>query len=112
MKRVLVISLFAFLPALLFADAAKKVVVTYDKASSKVKMVALHKVKDVTTHYIDQIIIEVDGKEVKVISPKKQSSKENETLEVVIPNVKAGSEINIKTRCNEFGKKSGSVVVK
>ena len=73
---------------------------------------AEHPVKDVNTHYIDLINIEVDGKEVKVIKLKKQSSAEAEVEELVIPEIKSGSTVKVKTRCNQFGTKSGNLTIK
>lgn len=96
-------------PFWLKADPAKKVILSYN--DGKLKIVAEHPVKDVTTHYIDLISIEVDGKEVKVIKPKAQSSPQAEVQELVVPEIKSGSTIQVKTRCNEFGIKSAKLVL-
>jgi len=92
------------------ADPAKKVVLTY--AQGKLNIKAIHPVKDVNDHYIDQLIILIDGKEFKTIKPTKQSSKEAEVIDLELPNMKAGSTIVVKTRCNEFGSKSGKLTIK
>lgn len=109
MKKLLVILAFACaLPLAMQADPAKKVNLTY--SNGKLKIEAIHKVNDVTTHYIDQIIIIVDGKVVQTLKPTKQSSNESELVEIAVQ-AKKGSKIEVKTRCNQFGNKSGSIVI-
>ena len=89
------------------ADPAKKVTLSYN--DGKLKIVADHPVRDVKKHYIDQIVVSVDGKEVKVIKPTEQSTIQAETIEVVITEVKPGSVVQVKTHCNEFGTKSAKL---
>jgi hypothetical protein len=108
---ILTIALFALIPGFLMADPPKKVIATYSKENNKLKIVAEHPVKDVADHYIDQITISVDGKEVKVIKPKKQSSLQSETDEVNIPEIKQGSKVEVKARCNEFGSKKTEITI-
>jgi desulfoferrodoxin (superoxide reductase-like protein) len=113
MKKIILTGLvLAFGLAFVKADPAKKVMLSFDKSTNKLKIVAEHPVKNVNDHYIDLINISVDGKDVKEIKLKKQSSPENETLEIVLPEIKQGSKVEVKTRCNQFGKKSGKLEVK
>ena len=108
-KKIIVLAVLALSPFLLKADPAKKVIISYN--DGKLKIVAEHSVKNVTTHYIDMIAIELDGKEVKVIKPKKQSSPEAEVQELVIPEIKPGCTVQVKTRCNEYGTKSAKLKI-
>lgn len=111
MKKTIILASIAFATAFYTqADPAKKVNLTFQ--NGKLKIEAIHGVKDVKTHYIDQIIINVDGKDVKTISPKFQSSKGAETLEIAVAEIKKGSNVVVTTRCNEFGKKKGKLTVK
>jgi len=110
MKKLLILFVLIVAPLLVAkADPAKKVNLSYQ--DGKLKIDILHRVKDVKTHYIDQIIINVDGKDVKTISLKTQSSQESENLELLVPEIKSGSKVVVKTRCNEFGLKSGKLTV-
>jgi desulfoferrodoxin (superoxide reductase-like protein) len=109
-KSVIVLSVMALSTLVVKADPARKVVLSY--ANGKLKIVAEHPVSNVKTHYIDQINIEVDGKEVKVIKLKSQSSPEAAVEELALPEIKSGSTVKVKTRCNEFGTKSGKLVIK
>lgn len=113
MKTKLVVLVLSLLfPVILLADPAKKVTVTYSKESKKLSVVIDHPVANVKTHFIDVITIVVDGKVVKEIKPTKQTSLKAETLDVEIPEIKAGSKVEVKTHCNEFGTKSGKLTVK
>ena len=110
MKKLLILFVLIVAPLISAkADPAKKVNLSYQ--NGKLKIDILHRVKDVKTHYIDQIIINVDGKDVKTISLKTQSSQEAESLELPVPEIKSGSKVVVKTRCNEFGLKSGKLTV-
>jgi len=110
MKKLLILFVLIAAPLLSAkADPAKKVNLSF--RDQKLKVEILHHVKDVKTHYIDQVIINVDGKDVKIISLKSQSSQDSENLELQIPEISAGSKVVVKTRCNEFGLKSGKLMV-
>jgi hypothetical protein len=106
-KMVLSFVLFVLIPVLLMADPAKKVTLSYK--DGKLKIVADHPVKNVKKHYIDKIIIMVDEKEVNVIKPTEQSTSQAETIEIAVPEIKAGSLVRVKTHCNEFGTKSAKL---
>ena len=79
--------------------------------NGNLKIEAIHKVKDVTTHYIDLITIKANGKEIKTIKPQKQTSTQSEVVEVSLPDLAKGTKIEVTTRCNEFGKKSATLVL-
>jgi hypothetical protein len=111
MKRIILALLIALIPAILLAHPPKKVTVTYNKDENKLTIVAEHHVKDVKDHYIKEITITVDGKEVKVLTFKDQSSATDQTTDVVIPDLKAGSKIEVKATCNKFGSKTSSIVL-
>lgn len=106
-KLLLIMFAVAIIPFGLKADPAKKVELSYK--DGKLKIVAVHPVKDVTEHYIDLIVIKVNDKEVKQIKLTKQSSAAAEELEVALPDLKKGTAIDVKTRCNKYGFKSGSL---
>jgi hypothetical protein len=112
MKKVLFALLVLFSAATaLKADPPKKITLTYTEEGNKLKIVALHPVKNVATHYIDLIAITVDGQEVKVIKPQKQSDAQAETVEVSVPQIKKGSSVSVKARCNEFGSKTAKIKI-
>ena len=107
-----ILTLMVIMPLSLFADPAMKVPVTYDKETKKLHIVALHPTTNVTAHFIDEVKIKVDGKEVKDLKLKKQSSLKEEVLDVEIADIKTGSKIEVNTHCNQSGNKTGKLTVK
>lgn len=103
-KNILMIVVLAMIPVVLSASPPKKVKLSYDEG--KLKIVATHPTRDVNDHYIGYVSISVDGQEVKVIKPTKQTSDKAETIEVEIPEIKKGSLIEVKAKCNKFGSKT------
>lgn len=109
-KYFLFFALTLFVSVSLHADPAKKVNLKYNNRTLTVQVV--HPVKDVANHFIEQIIVNVNGKDVKTLKFDKQSSKENAALELKIPEIKSGSDVKVTTRCNKFGKKTGKLKIK
>ena len=109
-KYFFLVALFTLTIGSLKADPAKKVNLSFNNGVLNIQ--AIHPVKNVTSHYIDQCVINVDGKDVKTVKLEKQSSKEAEILDLKVPEIKSGSTVIVTTRCNEFGKKAGKLKVK
>mgnify|MGYP007069026472 FL=1 len=95
--------------SLMKADPAKKVNVTYQ--DGKLKVEALHKVRNASNHFIDQVVVKVNGKEMKTIRLDKQTSTASQLVEIELPDLKKGDQIEVVTRCNEFGKKNGKLIL-
>ncbi len=110
-KSILLIGIFIIMSTFVKADPPKKVLLNYDKTSGILKISAIHKVKDVNDHFIDQIKISVNDKDFKTLEYKKQTSNASHDIEVSIPNLKTGSKIEVKARCNEFGSKKAELEV-
>ncbi len=91
------------------AHPAKKVNLTYE--NGKLKIEAIHKVKNVKAHFIEQIVVNVDGKIVKTIDLKSQTSGSAEILELLILEIKKGSKVSVTTRCNILGSKTGKLTI-
>ncbi|MBK8805866.1 MAG: hypothetical protein IPO21_04110 [Bacteroidales bacterium] len=110
MKKIILPFIFLTLFALASkADPAKKVNLIYKSDTLSIEIV--HPVKNANDHYIDLIIVLIDDKEFKTYKPKKQTNINAELMKIVIPKLKKGSEIVVKTRCNQFGNKNGSLDV-
>ena len=90
------------------ADPPSKVNLTYK--DGKLKVEAVHKVSDPQKHYIDQIVINVDGVDVKKITPSAQISNDSQVEEVVLE-LKKGSKVKVTARCSKFGTKSAKLTV-
>lgn len=90
------------------AHPAKKVNLTYQ--NGKLKIEAIHNVNDAKKHFINQIVISVDGNEVKTIPLKFQSSTASEVYELEI-DLKKGAQVEVSASCNVFGIKKAKLVV-
>lgn len=90
------------------ADPPKKVNLTYQDGKLKVEVV--HKVSDPQKHYINQIVINVDGVDVKTITPSAQASKDSQVEEVAL-DLKKGSKVKVIARCSKFGTKAVKMTV-
>jgi len=110
-KSFFALLILVSVPLFIRADPPKKLNLSYDGESKKLKIEAIHPVKNVNNHYIDLISISVDGKEVKVIKPQKQSDAGAEVAEVSIPQISKGCKVTVKARCNEFGSKTKSITI-
>ena len=106
MKKIIVSALAVCIPLAAFAHPPKSVTATYDRATKSVTIIAEHQVKDVAAHYIDEIEIEVNGKNVAKAEYKVQSSLESHQAVIVIGDVAPGSKIEVDASCNKFGSKS------
>jgi hypothetical protein len=110
MKKTILLTialvLFAFIVK---ADPPKKINLTVK--NNKLTAEIVHPVKNPGDHYIDQVVITVNGKEFKTLKYTKQSSEKGETVVIDIPSAKAGDVIEVKARCNEFGNKSNKIKI-
>jgi hypothetical protein len=53
--------------------------------------------------------VKVNGKKVKSMNLDKQSSAASQVIEINLPDLKKDDQIEVTTRCNEFGKKSAKL---
>jgi len=93
------------------AHGPKKILLSFDKDTQTLTADIQHKVKNIESHYISEVIVFVNDKEVKTVSYEKQSEKLNELVEIPLENIKEGDEIKLSAKCNKFGKKSSKLVV-
>lgn len=108
-KHFFVLIMFVFIPFCIKAHPPKKVVITYDKATSTAKIVVTHPVNDVKTHFVKSVVISVDGKEVKTINETQQQTNTTETVEIVLTGIKPGMKIEAIATCNIMGSKKGKL---
>ena len=113
MKKILLaIILLAAVPVAMNANPARKVTLKYDKETEKLTVTILHPVRDTVKHYISEITILVDEKEIETKELTSQSSADAEVYEITLPGLKKGAEIEVQTKCNQFGRKKGKLTVK
>ena len=112
MKQKIIASLIiAMLPIALFAHAPKKVNLDYDKDTGKLSITMLHSVKNVGDHFIESMVISVNGTEKESLEYTEQSSLESHNVVVELPGLKAGDQVSVKATCNKVGSKTGKLEI-
>jgi len=112
MKKILLaLILLAAVPVVMNANPARKVTLKYDNETEKLTITILHPVRDTVKHYISEITILVDDKEIEKKELTSQSSADTEVYEITLPGLKKGSVIEVETKCNQFGRKKGKLIV-
>ena len=106
-KLFFTLAILAIIPMAMYAHPAKKVNLSYK--NGKLIIEVIHPVSNAESHFIDQVVVNVDGKDVKTITLTKQTSKESAYMELSIPEIKKGSVVVVKTNCNKMGKKSAKL---
>jgi hypothetical protein len=110
MKKVFFsLILMLLLPAVMKADPPKKIALSYDAETQKLKIEVTHPSQNVLMHYVETISISVNGKEVNVLNLQSQTDKKRQLLEVIVPEIVKGSEVSVTAKCNQTGSKSESM---
>ena len=98
--------LFLCLNIDIFTHPASAIYVKQDKVKGILMIQITHPVRNVTRHYISKVVIKINGKIVKILSPAKQTNKTSEIINVKVGNYKKGSRIDVIATCNIRGTRS------
>ncbi len=110
-KLILSILVLMFIGSAAFSHPPKEVELKFDKEASVLKITIIHPVKNAKVHFIETIVVFVDGKEYKVIKCKDQKTNKEHTYKLEMPDIKEGSVIKVKAVCNKGGSKKAKIVV-
>lgn len=94
-----------------YAHPPEKVEAEFDPEDHMLKVIVSHDVKDAGKHFIDEVGVELNGKEIISQSLLAQETLESLTLVYRITDAKPGDEIKIFAGCNVFGRKTAVVKV-
>jgi len=112
MKRILfTFAMIVFITVTLKADPPRKVTLSYNADTQKLKIEVSHPVQNEQKHFVESVTVSVNGKEVKVINLKSQTDKKGLVSEQAIPEIVKGSEVTVKAKCNMMGTKSASLKI-
>ena len=107
MKRIAVFIIFCFVIgtcALAYAHPPKDIVITFDPATKILKAVIMHDVSNPAKHYIRKVDIGLNGEEIIEHSISRQDNNSTQTVEYLIPDVKAGEKLSVEAYCSLSGK--------
>lgn len=112
MKKALFLTMLVcfFLSAIAEAHAPKKIQANYNTETNVLEIDIPHKVKNVETHYMEEVVVTVNGEET-VLNYTMQSSKESHHLSLELTELEKGTIINIYAKCNKLGSKNLDLVV-
>lgn len=105
MKKTLIIIIIAGFISLLSAHPASKVEAKFDLVKKVLSVEFLHSVKDNSKHYITEVTVALNGKEIIKQNINIQDDNKKGDLVYKITEAKDGDTFKINTRCNKGGKK-------
>jgi len=111
MKKIVLALSMAFALPLLFAHPALDVTLKYLQPSKNLIVVYQHPVKDVKDHYISEIKVELNGKEIITQKLSIQDTQTTGEVSYKIPEAKAGDKITVGTKCNKMGTKKAELTI-
>ena len=94
-----------------FAHPASRVNLSFKLSDHILTVVAEHNTKNVIAHRIDQIIVQINGKEIIQQTFTIQYDQEKQKATYLIPGAKEGDEIVVITHCSVHGKKTGKITI-
>lgn len=114
MKKCILLTLIILFLGMTVASAhpASLVNATYDKEKKNLIVSFVHKSSAPASHYIDQIKVQLNKKDVIIQNNFSQEAESGGTFYYKLIDVKAGDKITVTTACNKMGKKSADIVVK
>ena len=83
----------------------------FDITVHELEIIAHHTVKDSLKHYVDTIVVKLNGEEVIEQKFWSQADSQGQRAEYVIIDARLGDEIEVIAGCNISGRKKGSLVV-
>ncbi|MDM7925190.1 MAG: hypothetical protein QUS35_04140 [bacterium] len=88
---------------------ASAVKLEYDSASRILKIIAAHETKKPAEHYIQSVVVRLNGKEIVRQVFASQEDVTALTVSYKVFDAKPGDTVEVTTVCNVFGKKKESI---
>ena len=95
--------IFAFSTALILAHAPSEMTLSYTNESALLTIVVSHQVRSTDNHYIDRVLVSIDGVERIVHSLSSQETDNQSTFVYRLPDLTPGNIITVNARCNRVG---------
>ncbi|MFO8128733.1 MAG: hypothetical protein R6T99_02380 [Bacteroidales bacterium] len=110
-QRFFIIALFFLFAGTLMATSPKKVELKLDRETGALTVTVVHPSKNMERHYIDEIVVEVNGTEVILEEYEEQEAKKEFQAIFVLKDLEKGDKIKVIAKCNQFGRKSEKLTV-
>src|SRR6056297_681467 len=105
-----VFSLIVFSNASVQGHSPNSATLEYDEINSKLNVTFSHSVSDPNSHYIESVVIKVNGTEVETMDYTSQPTTNTFTYQYDI-NAGPGAEIEVTGYCNQAGSVSNTLTV-
>jgi len=105
-KIVLLIGLFLLfaLNAVVYAHPPSDIKITFDHKTKMLTAVIIHDVSNPSKHYIKEVDVVLNGKEIIQQSISRQDNFDSQTVSYFIPDAKVGDVFSVEGYCSISGK--------
>ena len=94
-----------------FAHPARDVILDFDPALHFLTVEVDHSVSHTLKHYIDRIEVFLNDELIITQDIRQQLSQTSQKVSYIIVDAVSGDTLKVKTTCNMFGSKEGSIVI-
>lgn len=111
MRKISFLLLICALAGSLLAHPASKVMLDFNAETSELTVRFDHKVRDAADHFIYEVTVFLNNKEIIQQKLSSQDTTSEGKLIYRITDARAGDAIKVTTACNKSGKKSQTITV-
>jgi hypothetical protein len=103
--------LFVF-SSIAYAHPPSDIKITFDPATKILSAVIMHDVANPSTHYIKQVDVGLNGKDIIIHTISSQDNLDSQTVSYLIPDAKSGDVLFVEGHCSISGKLTKEITVK
>ncbi|HAF07874.1 MAG: Uncharacterized protein XD76_0402 [candidate division TA06 bacterium 32_111] len=111
MKKIVIFIFLLTLSIISYSHSASEIKATFDFNSKMLYVTVEHSVKDVKSHYIKKIEIQINGKTIITQNYTKQQNENNQDAAYLITDALIGDKITINASCNILGTKKFTLLL-
>ncbi len=113
MRKIIILTvLLSFIQILiLYGHAPSVVTLDFNKKTRILEVKYDHRVRDATQHYVIEVKVWLNEKEIVIQSLSSQDDLDGGLLVYKIIDAKPGDEIHVQVRCNRAGNNSASIKI-
>jgi desulfoferrodoxin (superoxide reductase-like protein) len=108
--RMLIVTL-VLLAVPLLAHSPKSLELDYNSETSVLNISVTHSVNDASKHYVNKVVVELNGKKIIEQKFRSQTDEEGQQMVYSIIDAREGDKISVSAFCNISGKKKGELTV-
>ena len=110
-KQFLVILVLLVSGSALFAHPPKAITLKYDIDSKTLDVIIIHKSKNITRHYIDEIRVFINKEERILQKFKAQTDEYRQVVSYILPDMALNTRITVMVKCSVYGSDKESIYI-